>query len=63
MKDIPGTTCISVEIFNIDIYFDIIILFCIQILVLDVISLYIDVILQSVLGTGRNIFQCLFIAS
>lgn len=63
MKDIPGTTCIRVEIFNTDIYFDIIILFCIQILVLNVISLYIDVILQSVLSTGRNIFQCLFIAS
>lgn len=50
------TTCIRVEILNIDIHFDIIILFCIHILVLNVIFLYIDIILQSVLSTGRNIF-------
>lgn len=50
------TTCIRVEILNIDIHFNIIILFCIHILVLNVIFLYIDIILQSVLSTGRNIF-------
>lgn len=36
--------CICVEILNIDIYFNIIILFCIYILVLNVIFLYIDII-------------------
>lgn len=51
------TTCIRVEILNIDIHFNIIILFCIHILVLNVIFLYIDIILQSVLSTGRNIFS------
>lgn len=50
------TTCIRVEILNIDIHFNIIILFCIHILVLNVIFLYIDIVLQSVLSTGRNIF-------
>lgn len=51
------TTCIRVEILNIDIHFNIIILFCIQILVLNVIFLYIDIVFQSVLSTGRNIFS------
>lgn len=51
------TICIRVEILNIDIHFNIIILFCIHILVLNVIFLYIDIILQSVLSTGRNIFS------
>lgn len=51
------TTCIRVEILNIDIHFNIIILFCIHILVLNVIFLYIDIILQSVLSTGRKIFS------
>lgn len=51
------TTCIRVEILNIDIHFNIIILFCIHILVLNVIFLYIDIVFQSVLSTGRNIFS------
>lgn len=51
------TTCIRVEILNIDIHFNIIILFCIHILVLNVIFLYIDIVLQSVLSTDRNIFS------
>lgn len=51
------TTCIRVEILNIDIHFNIIILFCIHILVLNVIFLYIDIVFQSVLRTGRNIFS------